>query len=99
MRTHVSGLQRSTVIVAAVPLLVVIGCGSQNPPTGPSAGAASTPPASAPTTGQLAFSSTASKGWTSISVAVDGQAVGTPTAYVSNTMGSCSASARRVVVR
>jgi hypothetical protein len=49
-------------------------------------------------TGMLAFSSTASKGWSSIQVFVDGQNIGTLTAFVSpSTSSNCSPSSGRVV--
>ena len=51
-----------------------------------------------PQTGQLAFSSTATRGWSTITVSVDGRTIGTVTAVVSNTTASCTPSNGRVVV-
>ena len=68
---------------------------SQNPaPTAPSAAVGS-----AQTTGTIGFSATAPKGWTSITVNVDGRTAGTLTAYVSSANpASCLASKGRVAL-
>jgi serine/threonine-protein kinase len=51
-----------------------------------------------PTTGQLSFSTTASKGWSSMAISVDGVMVGTLSAYVLETGSpSCVQSNGRVV--
>jgi hypothetical protein len=54
--------------------------------------------AAATTTSTLSFSSTASKGWSSITVSVDGQNIGTLTSYVpADSVSSCVASNGRIV--
>lgn len=61
-----------------------------------------TPPPPAPppasSTGRLAFSSDANRGWSSIEVTVDGRSIGTITAYLDpGTPASCNAGSARVV--
>lgn len=102
-QTLVRIASRGTVVGLVMPLLFTIGCGSQQSgPTAPSTVVVPTPTSgpvtSAPTTGQLSFSSTASKGWTRIAINVDGRAVGALTAYVTDTTASCAANAGRVVI-
>jgi len=88
---------RLTFSIALMATLIAVGCGGNtNGDTGPGPGnptgpGSVTPPPRPPQTGVLAFSTTASRGWSSIEVYVDSIYVGTLRKFYStpNTAASC----------
>jgi hypothetical protein len=76
---------------------VACGSGAVTAPTGNTTPASNTTPSSG--TAMLSFSVTATRGWSSIPVTVDGRSIGTLTAYeLASSTASCVASSGRVVV-
>jgi hypothetical protein len=97
-------MMRSLFLVTTLAVILSAGCGSQSPDgsgtsAGNPAGPSTTPGGSSPSTTQLAFSTTASKGWSTIDVSVDGRYIGTISQYfpTQGTASCATVSGARIV--